>query len=110
MREQHLAGLGVVRTTTLEITATRDADDDGRLPGAAGDRGLERNRTPQFASGGTVDYGTTINNLEVIALRDLKKGKQYQLMVGTLISLKNYPLFNFYRKFKTDRYTVNFIY
>ena len=50
-----------------------------------------------------------INNLEVIALRDLKKGEQYQLMVGTVISLKNYPLFNFYRKFKTDRYTVNFI-
>jgi hypothetical protein len=51
-----------------------------------------------------------INNLEVIALRDLKKGEQYQLMVGTVLSLKKYPLFNLYREFKTDRYTVNFIY
>lgn len=51
-----------------------------------------------------------INDLEVIALRDLKKGEQYQLMVGTVLSLKKYPLFNLYREFKTDRYTVNFIY
>ena len=51
-----------------------------------------------------------INNLEVIALRDLKKGEQYQLMVGTVLSVKKYPLFNLYREFKTDRYTVNFIY
>jgi len=51
-----------------------------------------------------------INNLEVLALRDLKKGEQYQLMVGTVLSLKKYPLFNLYREFKTDRYTVNFIY
>ena len=51
-----------------------------------------------------------INNLEVISLKDLKKGEHYQLMVGTVLSVKKYPLFNFYREFKTDRYTVNFIF
>ena len=51
-----------------------------------------------------------INDLEVISLTDLKKGEHYQLMVGTVISVKKYPLFNLYREFKTDRYTVNFIY
>lgn len=51
-----------------------------------------------------------ISDLEVISLKDLKKGEHYQLMVGTVLSVKKYPLFNLYREFKTDRYTVNFIY
>ena len=51
-----------------------------------------------------------IIDLEVIALRDLKMGEHYQLMVGTVLSLKRYPLFNLYQDFITDRYTVNFIY
>ncbi len=51
-----------------------------------------------------------IIDLAVIALTDLKKGEHYQLMVGTVLSLKRYPLFNLYQEFITDRYTVNFIY
>ncbi len=51
-----------------------------------------------------------IIDLAVIALTDLKKGEHYQLMVGTVLSLKRYPLFNLYQEFMTDRYTVNFIY
>ena len=51
-----------------------------------------------------------IFDLAVIALADLKKGEHYQLMVGTVLSLKRYPLFNLYQEFMTDRYTVNFIY
>ncbi len=51
-----------------------------------------------------------LNDLEVISLADLKKGEPYQLMVGTVLSLKKYPLLNLFREFKTDRYTVNFIY
>ena len=51
-----------------------------------------------------------IRDLEVISLKDLKKGEHYQLMVGTVLSVKKYPLFNLYREFKTDRYTVNFIF
>ncbi len=51
-----------------------------------------------------------IRDLEVISLSHLKKGEHYQLMVGTVLSEKKYPLFNLYREFKTDRYTVNFIY
>ena len=51
-----------------------------------------------------------ISDFKVISLKNLKKGEHYQLMVGTVLNLKNYPLFNLYREFKTDRYTVNFIY
>lgn len=51
-----------------------------------------------------------IRDLEVISLKELKKGEHYQLMVGTVLSVKKYPLFNLYRDFKTDRYTVNFIF
>ena len=51
-----------------------------------------------------------INDLAVISLADLKKGVHYQLMVDTVLSLKKSPFFNFFRHFKTDRYTVNFIY
>ena len=51
-----------------------------------------------------------ISDLAVISLADLKKGDHYQLMVGAVLSLKNFLLFNFYRELKTDRYTVNFIY
>lgn len=49
-------------------------------------------------------------DLAVIALTDLKKGEHYQLMVGTMLSLKRYPLFNLYQEVITDRYSVNFIY
>lgn len=51
-----------------------------------------------------------ISNLAVISLADLKKGTHYQLMVGAVLSLKKFLLFNLYRELKTDRYTVNFIY
>ncbi len=51
-----------------------------------------------------------ISDLEVISLKNLKKGEHYQLMVATVLSEKKYPLFNLYREFKTDRYTVNFIF
>jgi len=51
-----------------------------------------------------------ISDLEVTSLKNLKKGEHYQLMVGTVLNLKKHPLFNLYREFKTDRYTVNFIY
>jgi hypothetical protein len=51
-----------------------------------------------------------INDLAVIALRDLKKGVHYQLMVGAVLSIKKFLLFNLYREFESDRYTVNFIY
>ena len=51
-----------------------------------------------------------INNLAVIALTALKKGEHYQLMVGTVLGIKKFTLFNFYSEFKTDHYTVNFTY
>jgi hypothetical protein len=51
-----------------------------------------------------------ISNLKVIELRNLKKGAQYQLMVGTVVSVKKYPLFNLYHEFESDRYTINFIF
>ena len=51
-----------------------------------------------------------LNDLAVMSLADLKKGEHYQLMVGAVLSLKKFLLFNFYRELKTDRYTVNFIY
>jgi hypothetical protein len=51
-----------------------------------------------------------INDLAVISLADLKKGTHYQLMVGAVLSLKKFLLFNLFRELKTDRYTVNFIY
>jgi hypothetical protein len=51
-----------------------------------------------------------INDLKVIELRDLEKGAHYQLMVGTVLSAKKYPLFNLYQEFESDRYTVNFIF
>jgi len=49
-------------------------------------------------------------DLAVIALGDLKKGEHYQLMVGTVLSLKRHHLFSLYQEFMTDRYSVNFIY
>jgi len=51
-----------------------------------------------------------IIDLAVTALSDLRKGEHYQLMVGTVLSLKRYHLFNLYQEFMTDRYSVNFIY
>ena len=51
-----------------------------------------------------------LSDLAVISLADLKKGTHYQLMVGAVLSLKKFLLFNLYRELKTDRYTVNFIY
>lgn len=51
-----------------------------------------------------------VNDLKVISLKELKKGEHYQLMVGAGLSIKKYPLFNLYREFQTDHYTVNFIY
>ena len=51
-----------------------------------------------------------ITDLAVVALTDLKKGEHYQLMVGTVLSVKKFPLFKLYQEFITDRYTVNFIY
>lgn len=39
-------------------------------------------------------YISKVNDLAVIALGDLKEGVHYQLMVGAVLSLKKYPLFN----------------
>jgi len=50
-----------------------------------------------------------IDDLEIMALRSLQKGGHYQLMVGTVLSIKSYPLLSIFREFKSDRYTVNFI-
>jgi len=51
-----------------------------------------------------------INNLEVIALKDLNKGEHYQLMASAGLSVKKYAFFNLYRGVKNDHYTVNFVY
>ena len=39
-----------------------------------------------------------INNLEVISLKELKKGEHYQLMVGTGFSVRKYAFFNLFPK------------
>jgi hypothetical protein len=51
-----------------------------------------------------------INDLAVISLTNLKRGEHYQVMVGTVLAIKKISLFNLFQEFKTDRYTVNFIY
>jgi hypothetical protein len=51
-----------------------------------------------------------ITDLSVASLTDLKRGRHYQLMVGTVLSLKKFHLINFFQELKTDRYTVNFPY
>ena len=53
---------------------------------------------------------SAIDDLVVIPLTELKKGQPYQLMVGTVLSKRKVSLFNFFQEFKTDRYTVNFVY
>ena len=53
---------------------------------------------------------SAIDELVVIPLTELKKSQHYQLMVGTVLSKREISFFNFFQGFKTDRYTVNFIY
>ncbi len=55
-------------------------------------------------------YISEINNLEVISLNDLSKGKQYQLMASAGLSIRKYAFFNLYRGVKNDHYTINFVY
>ena len=55
-------------------------------------------------------YISEISNLEVISLKDLNKGKHYQLMVVAGLSLRKYDFLNLFREVKNDHYTINFIY
>jgi len=51
-----------------------------------------------------------VNDVEVISLKELKKGGHYQLMVGAGLSVRKYAFFNLFREVKNDHYTINFIY
>ena len=55
-------------------------------------------------------YISEINNLEVISLKDLKKGEHYQLMVGAGLRVRKYAFFNLVHEVKNDHYTINFVY
>ena len=51
-----------------------------------------------------------INEFDVISLKRLKKGKQYQLRVKLELDGKKFPFGGFPWEFETDWYTLNFIY
>ena len=51
-----------------------------------------------------------IKEFDVISLKRLKKGKQYQLRVKLEIDGKNFPFTGLPWEFETDWYTLNFIY
>ena len=51
-----------------------------------------------------------IKEFDVISLKRLKKGKQYQLRVKLELDGKKFPFAGFPWEFETDWYTLNFIY
>ena len=51
-----------------------------------------------------------IKEFDVISLKRLKKGKQYQLRVKLELDGKKFPFGGFPWEFETDWYTLNFIY
>ena len=51
-----------------------------------------------------------IKEFDVISLKRLKKGKQYQLRVKLELDGKNFPFTGLPWEFETDWYTLNFIY
>ena len=51
-----------------------------------------------------------IKEFDVISLKRLKKGKQYQLRVKLELNGKKFPFGGFPWEFETDWYTLNFIY
>ena len=51
-----------------------------------------------------------IKEFDVISLKRLKKGKQYQLSVKLELDGKKFPFTNLPWEFETDWYTLNFIY
>jgi hypothetical protein len=51
-----------------------------------------------------------IKGFDVIPLKELKKGKHYQLRVKSELNEKKFPFTGFPWEFETDWYTINFIY